>query len=79
VGLLNFIWAWDSFKWPLLVTRDSSMRVLAVGLQQFMQGQGTQVHLLMAFAAMVIVPVLILYFIAQKQFREGILASGLKG
>ena len=79
VGLLNFIWAWDAFKWPLLVTRDSSMRVLSVGLQQFMQGQGTQVHLLMAFAAMVIVPVLILYFIAQKQFREGILASGLKG
>lgn len=79
VGLLNFIWAWDAFKWPLLVTRDSSMRVLAVGLQQFMQGQGTQVHLLMAFAAMVIVPVLVLYFIAQKQFREGILNAGLKG
>ncbi len=79
VGLLNFIWAWDAFKWPLLVTRDSSMRVLAVGLQQFMQGQGTQVHLLMAFAAMVIVPVLVLYFVAQKQFREGILNAGLKG
>jgi ABC-type glycerol-3-phosphate transport system permease component len=79
VGLLNFIWAWDAFKWPLLVTRDSSMRVLGVGLQQFMQGQGTQVHLLMAFAAMVIVPVLILYFLAQKQFREGILNTGLKG
>ncbi len=79
VGLLNFIWAWDAFKWPLLVTRDSSMRVLGVGLQQFMQGQGTQTHLLMAFAAMVIVPVLILYFLAQKQFREGILNTGLKG
>ncbi|MFN8633583.1 MAG: carbohydrate ABC transporter permease [Chloroflexota bacterium] len=79
VGLLNFIWAWDAFKWPLLVTRDSSMRVLSVGLQQFMQGQGTQVHLLMAFATMVIVPVLILYFITQKQFREGILNAGLKG
>jgi len=31
VALINFIWAWDSFKWPLLVTRDSNMRVLAVG------------------------------------------------
>jgi len=79
VALLNFIWAWDAFKWPLLVTRDSNMRVLGVGLQQFMQGQGTQVHLLMAFAAMVIAPVLILYFVAQKQFREGILNTGLKG
>ena len=79
VGLLNFIWAWDNFKWPLLVTRDSSMRVLAVGLQQFMQGQGTQVHLLMAFAAMVVAPILILYFVAQKHFRTGILTTGMKG
>jgi multiple sugar transport system permease protein len=79
VGLLNFIWAWDNFKWPLLVTRDSSMRVLAVGLQQFMQGQGTQVHLLMAFATMVVLPILILYFIAQKHFRTGILTTGMKG
>ena len=70
---------WDSFKWPLLATRDSNMRVLAVGLQQFMQGQGTQVHLLMAFATMVIAPVLFLYFFAQRQFREGILNTGLKG
>jgi len=79
VGLLNFIWAWDNFKWPLLVTRDSSMRVLAVGLQQFMQGQGTQVHLLMAFAAMVVLPILVLYFLAQKHFRTGILTTGMKG
>jgi ABC-type glycerol-3-phosphate transport system permease component len=80
VGLLNFIWSWDSFKWPLLVTRESSMRVLAVGLQQFMQGEGgSKVHLLMAFASMVIIPVLILYFVTQKQFREGILNAGLKG
>ncbi len=40
VALINFIWAWDSFKWPLLVTRDSNMRVLAVGLQQFLVGEG---------------------------------------
>jgi ABC-type glycerol-3-phosphate transport system permease component len=79
VGLLNFIWSWDNFKWPLLVTRDSSMRVLAVGLQQFMQGQGTQVHLLMAFATMVVLPILMLYFLAQKHFRTGILTTGMKG
>ena len=40
VALLNFIWAWDSFKWPLLVTRDSSMRVLAVGLAAVHAGRG---------------------------------------
>ncbi|HPH95505.1 MAG TPA: carbohydrate ABC transporter permease [Anaerolineaceae bacterium] len=80
IALLNFIWSWDSFKWPLLVTRDSSMRVLAVGLQQFLVGEGgTKIHLMMAFASMVVVPVLIFYFFTQKYFTEGIAKTGIKG
>jgi ABC-type glycerol-3-phosphate transport system permease component len=79
-ALLNFIWAWDSFKWPLLVTRDSNMRVVAVGLQQFMASEGgTKVQLLMAFATMVVVPVLVFYFITQKYFKEGVITTGIKG
>lgn len=80
VALLNFIWAWDSFKWPLLVTRDTNMRVLAVGLQQFLSGEGgTNVQLLMAFATLVILPIIILYFFTQKYFTEGVITTGLKG
>jgi len=80
VALINFIWAWDSFKWPLLVTRDSNMRVLAVGLQQFLVGEGgTNIHLMMAFSAMVTVPVIIFYFFTQKYFTEGITTTGIKG
>jgi multiple sugar transport system permease protein len=80
VGLMNFIWAWDSFKWPLLVTRDSSMRVLAVGLQQFLVGEGgTKVQLMMAFSAMVVLPVIVFYFFTQKYFTEGIATTGIKG
>lgn len=80
VALLNFIWTWDSFKWPLLVTRDSNMRVLAVGLQQFLVGEGgTKVHLMMAFATMVVTPILVFYFFTQKYFTEGIARTGIKG
>ncbi len=80
VALLNFIWSWDSFKWPLLVTRNSNMRVLAVGLQQFLVGEGgTKVQLMMAFATMVVLPVLIFYFFTQKYFTEGIARTGIKG
>jgi multiple sugar transport system permease protein len=79
LGLLTFVWSWDNFKWPLLVTRDSSMRVMAVGLQQFMIGEGKEVQLLMAFATLVAGPVIVLYFITQKYFKEGILTTGLKG
>ena len=80
VALLNFIWSWDSFKWPLLVTRDTGMRVLGVGLQQFKSGEGgTNVQYLMVFATLVVLPVLFFYFLLQKQFREAITTVGIKG
>ncbi len=80
VALLNFIWSWDSFKWPLLVTRDTSMRVLGVGLQQFKSGEGgSAVQELMVFATLVVIPVLVFYFLLQRQFREAITTVGIKG
>lgn len=80
VALLNFIWIWDSFKWPFLVTRNSNMRVLAVGLQQFMAAEGgTNTQYMMAFASMVVIPVLVFYFFTQKYFTEGISRTGIKG
>jgi multiple sugar transport system permease protein len=80
VALLNFIWSWDSFKWPLLVTRDAGMRVLGVGLQQFKVGEGgSNVQELMVFATLVVIPVLAFYFLLQRQFREAIATVGIKG
>jgi multiple sugar transport system permease protein len=56
------------------------MRVVAVGLQQFNAADGgTQTQWLMAFAAMVIVPVIVFYFFTQKYFTEGISRTGIKG
>lgn len=80
IALFTFIWAWDEFKWPLLVTRDSTMRVLGVGLQQFMTGEGgTNTHYLMALAALVVVPVLVAYFFTQRYFADAIITSSVKG
>ena len=80
IALLSFIWAWDEFKWPLLVTRDTNMRVLGVGLQQFIVGEGgTNTQLMMALATLVVVPILVGYFLTQRYFTESIIASGIKG
>ena len=80
IMLLNFIWSLDNFRWPLLVTGTNNMRVLAVGLQQFWAGEGaTQTQLLMAFASMIVVPILVFYFFTQKNFTEGISRTGIKG
>lgn len=80
IAMFTFVWAWDEFKWPLLVTRDSNMRVIGVGLQQFLVGDGgTNSQYLMALATLVIAPVLIGYLLTQRYFTEAIIATGIKG
>lgn len=79
VLVFAFITAWNSFMWPLLVTTRATWRPLMVGLWNFVQEAGPQTNLLMAGAVIAIIPILILYFVAQKQFTEGIATTGLKG
>jgi len=80
VALFQFIWTWNEFKWAQLVTQDTNMRMISVGLQNFLQGEGgSQTHLAMAVATMVVAPIVILYFFTQHYFTEGITTTGLKG
>ena len=78
-GLFTFLGSWNSFVWPLIVTKDDSMRPIQVGLSYFIQEQGVVWHLLMAGATITIVPVVIVFLFVQRQFIEGIARSGLKG
>jgi ABC-type glycerol-3-phosphate transport system permease component len=79
VILLSFIGAWNNFLWPLIVTTNETWRPLMVGLYNFTQEAGTDTHLLMAGSFITILPMLLLYFMTQKTFTEGIATSGLKG
>ncbi len=79
VMIFAFIGSWNAFLWPLLVTTTPAWRPLMVGLWTFVTEAGPQTHLLMAGAVITVIPILILYFITQKQFTEGIATTGLKG
>jgi ABC-type glycerol-3-phosphate transport system permease component len=79
VMIFSFIGAWNAFLWPLLVTTKETWRPLMVGLWTFVTEAGPETHLLMAGAVISVIPILILYFLTQKQFTEGIATSGLKG
>jgi len=79
VVLFGFINAWNAFLWPLLVTTRDTWRPLMVGLWTFVSEAGPETQLLMAGAVITVIPVLILYFLTQRQFIEGIATSGLKG
>ncbi|HHY61700.1 MAG TPA: carbohydrate ABC transporter permease, partial [Firmicutes bacterium] len=78
-GLFTFIGGWNSFLWPLIVTNSSTYRTIQVGLSQFNQEFGTVPNLLMAASTIAIVPLVIIFFIAQNQLIEGIARTGLKG
>ena len=80
VVIFSFISSWNSLLWPLIATRaGSAWWPVSVGLQNFVTEAGPETHLWMAGASISMLPVLILYFIAQRQFIEGIATTGLKG
>lgn len=81
VALFGFLGSWNSYLWPLIVINSNQMRTLPIGLRYFVaqQGGGSEWHFLMAASLIVMLPVLIVFFLAQKQFIEGIARSGIKG
>jgi len=79
VALFTFIMTWNSLLWPLVMTNTPEMRPLQVGLAVFNQESGTDWELLMAASTFSILPLMFIFFIAQKQFIEGITRSGMKG
>lgn len=80
VALFHFMWAWNDFMGPLIYLIEQDTFTLALGLQ-FYQSQhgGTEWHMLMAASTLVVAPIIILFFFAQKTFIEGIAMTGLKG
>ena len=79
VLLFAFTGAWNAFTWPLLVTTRDTWRPMMVGLYTFITEAGPQTQLLMAGAVISLLPILVIFFLTQKQFTEGIATTGLKG
>jgi len=80
VIIFAFIGSWNALLWPLIATKaGSAWWPISVGLQNFVSEAGPETHLWMAGATISMLPVLALYFLAQKQFIEGIATTGLKG
>lgn len=80
VALFTFMGTWNDFMGPMIYLSDQETFTLSLGLQAYQsQHGGTQWNLLMAAATVVILPVIAVFFFAQKMFIQGIATSGLKG
>lgn len=80
VALLAFMGTWNDFQAPLIFLQRAEQFTLALGLQNLQsQHGGASWGQLMAASVLVILPVLTLFFVAQKTFIEGIATTGMKG
>jgi multiple sugar transport system permease protein len=80
VALFSFLYTFNDFFLPLLYLRENpSHWVLQIGLSEFRSLHQVQWNLTMAATLLVMMPVIILFFLAQKAFVEGVTLTGVKG
>lgn len=79
VALLSFMWTWNDFLGPLIYLNDDSKYTLALGILQFKGALLIEWGPMMAASLLIILPLIILFFIGQKYFVQGIATTGGKG
>jgi ABC-type glycerol-3-phosphate transport system permease component len=78
-GLFSFLWSWNALLWPLVVNDPNEVPVIQKALAQLVTAEQEGFNLLMAASSFSILPVIVLYFLAQRWFIEGVSGTGLKG
>jgi ABC-type glycerol-3-phosphate transport system permease component len=79
LAIFTFIAQWDDFLWPLVIIDDSKLYTLPLALARFRGRVTMDVGGLAAASLVAVIPVLIVYLLAQRRFIEGIAMTGLKG
>jgi ABC-type glycerol-3-phosphate transport system permease component len=77
--ILAFIWSWNNFLWPLIIIRDQNMQTLPLGLSRFLTVVEDTSGALYAFCIMVLLPGLVIFLLAQKEFIAGLTKGAAKG
>lgn len=71
--------AWNDFMWPLIVNTSMDKMTLGPALSTLQGQYTTKYPMQMAGAVMAVIPIIVLFFVFQKQFIEGVAQSGIKG
>lgn len=78
LALFHFMYNWNDFLWPLVITSSTEMRTLPAGLALFMGAHVIEHSVLMAGAVLALAPLAIVFLVAQRYFVRGVVMSGLK-
>ena len=79
VGVFTFMSTWNDFMGPLLYLDKENLKTVSLALQNFMGQHISEWNLMMALSTVITLPMIVVYFMAQRYFIEGITLSGLKG
>ena len=78
-AIIKFMWSWNEFFWPLVITNGEKMKVVTVGLQSYKNDYFIQYNLLTAASLLSIIPMIVMFSIFQKGIIQSAAMSGLKG
>lgn len=78
LGIFTFMWSWNDLLNPLIYVSELKQLTLTVGLSFFQNQYGGKWTLMMAGAVVSILPILLIFFFAQKYFIQGIAMTGIK-
>lgn len=79
MAVFTFLWTWHDFFTPLVYLSESNQYPLSLGLFAFRAQRTTEWSLLMAASTLVTLPLVVIFFFAQRYFLEGIKLTGIKG
>lgn len=79
LAVIAFLWNWNDFLWPLVVIQSEHNMTLQLGLSTFQGAHSTAWTLLMAGNVLAVLPMLLAFVLAQRQFVNSIASAGIKG
>ena len=78
LAIFTFMWSWNNYLWPLIVTNRIEIRTLQYGLAMFKEEGGLNWGQLMAGTTIATAPILVMFLVMQRQFIQGITLTGLR-
>lgn len=79
VAIFTFMGAWNNFMGPLIFLNDERLYPLSLGIYQFRMEHGAEYSMMMAASTIMMLPVLTVFFVAQRHFIQGVTLTGVKG
>lgn len=79
LSITTFMESWNDYLWPLLMLTDRAKMTLPIALSTLNGQYNTEYNVLMAGSLISMIPILLLYIFAQKYFKNGLMAGGIKG